>query len=141
MKRYLINGEFLVSILVIIVGSVFAVLASQFGIDIQPDYPGPKLFPYIACFGLIVCGFGMLVQAILKIRHSGGEKFLSRESWIKAGVLLGMLVVYAALMATVGFFISTPIVCYAMVTFFARQEKTTLVQRIVFSVVFTGMLF
>jgi len=141
MKRYFNNGEFLVSILLIAVGVVFAILTSGFGIDVKPDYPGPKLYPYIACFGLIVCGFGMLVQSIIKIHKTGGERFLKREQWIKLGVVLGILIVYAGLLATIGFFIATPLACFALVTYFAREEQTRLVQRILYALVFTGILY
>jgi putative tricarboxylic transport membrane protein len=141
MRRYLKNGDVLVSILITAIGLVFGVLASRFDIDIRPEYPGPKLFPYIACFGLVVCGLGMLSQAIGKVKAGEAKRYLSRESWTKAGVVLAMLIGYGVLLATLGFFIATPVATYAMVSYIAVGQRTKGLNRALFSVLFTAVLY
>ncbi len=141
MKRYLMNGELLVSILILAVGIMFAVMANQFGIEIEPDYPGPKLFPFIACFGLIVCGTGMFFQSLKKIREQRGERFFSVKSWVKLGITMVILVAYAILLHTLGYFLATPLASFALVTYFAHEEQIRLIQRILFSAVFTTVIY
>lgn len=141
MKKYWTNGEFLASVTVLLLGLVFALFTSRFRITMRPDYPGPRLFPYIACFGLIVCGLGMVGQAILKIHRGEGVRYQTREGWIKILVSLVILLGYIIALQFLGFVAATLIFSFIMVSYFSYGKKFALFKKILFSVILTAGIY
>ena len=128
-KRDQITGSVLIALEII-----FFILVSRFGKPITAAYPGPKLLPGIAAFGMVVCGLGILVNGC---RQKEADKAIMS----KAG-LLRMLVSFAALWVYIlglkylGFLIATPFLVYGLATYFAKASRadTQLWVRIVFAV-------
>ncbi|MDL2229430.1 tripartite tricarboxylate transporter TctB family protein [Treponema sp. OttesenSCG-928-L16] len=119
----------------VLAGIFFAVLISQFRIDIKPGYPGPKMFPLISVFGFIVCGTGIFLQSTFSKKEE--KKFLLKEGWIKVGISFGILILYVFIMKYLGYFITTPFVLFALCTFYSKGFVSKLIPRIIFSVLFT----
>ncbi len=119
----------------ILLGLFFGFLTSQFKKPLTPEYPGPKLMPYIAVIMLIVCGVGIFINGC---RQKDDEKgFLNKDGWVRVLVTFGVLVLYVLGLKYIGFLICTPIALYAITTYFAKASKieTKLWVRVVFSLV------
>ena len=130
-----IKRDQITGLALVVLGVIFGVMTSQFKKPFTPEYPGPKLMPYIAVFGLIVCGIGIFVNGC---RQQAEDKpFLGKVGWTRVIVTFGILVVYMVGLQFLGYLISTPFALYAIVTYFAGSSKieTKLWARIVFSVV------
>ncbi len=131
-----------IGLLLIFVGIFFAVLTHQLPKDITAEYPGPKLFPYIAVFGLIVCGTGIFVQGTLRKENSKELfKVLTKAGWIRCGLTFIVLVIYTLILKYIDFLIASPILIFVLTTMFAKGEKTKLLSRILFAVILTGIIY
>jgi putative tricarboxylic transport membrane protein len=125
--------------LLVIAGVVVTILVSQFSTPMTASYPGPKLMPLIAAFGLVVCGGGIFI--IGTIKKGEEEPFLLKEGWMKIAVTAILLIVYVLCMKYLGYLISTPILLFVLSTLFAKGNKASLKARIIFSVGFTIALY
>jgi hypothetical protein len=133
-KRDQITGAALV-----LLGLVVALLVSQFRIDIKPGYPGPKLFPLITVFGFVVCGTGIFVKSTI-----GGKDetvFLVKSGWIKVAAAIGILALYVFSMSYLGYIIVTPFAVFSLTSLFARGKKSALIFRVIFSLVFSFVVY
>ena len=123
----------------VLVGIFFGVMTSQFSMPLTAEYPGPKMLPTLAVFGLIVCGIGIFVQSTLK--NAKEKVFLGKDGWIRGGLTFGILVLYVLGLKYIGYMISTPILLYVLATLFAKGRYTRLVPRIVYSVSFSILVY
>ncbi|MCD8222026.1 MAG: tripartite tricarboxylate transporter TctB family protein [Clostridiales bacterium] len=125
----------------IIVGIIFGYLTSQFSKPFTPEYPGPKLLPAIAVFGLVVCGAGVFVNGC---RQKADDKLLvDLTGFIRIVITFVILCVYVLAMKYVGFLIASPIVLYILTTYFSKASNlpTKLWARIVFSIAVSLILY
>ena len=135
-KRDQITGLLLVAI-----GIFFAILTSRFSVPMTLAYPGPKMLPSIAEFGLIVCGAGIFVKGCLQ--KEADKPFVGKQGWINILVTFLILCVYVFLMKFFSFWIVTPFVTFALVTYFTRQSPftTKLWVRIVYALAVTAVIY
>lgn len=124
-------------ILLILAGIVFGAMAMQFNSTIDTSDPGPKLFPLIGCFGMVACGVGLLFQK----SEEKWPVFLEMDGWKKLGIQAAILMVYVFAIKWIGFLICTPVVLYIFTTMYDREKKTSIVKRVVYSVVVTGCVW
>lgn len=130
-----IKRDQITGLALVVLGIVFGVMTNNFKKPFTPEYPGPKLMPFIAVFGLVVCGLGVFINGC---RQKGEDKpFLGKVGWTRVLVSFVGLCVYVAGLKYLGFLISTPIALYGITTYFAGSSKieTKLWVRIVFAVV------
>ncbi len=125
----------------ILVGIVFAVLISQFKTPFTPEYPGPKLLPGIAVFGLIVCGAGVFVKGCLQ--KEADTPVLTGKGLIRVLITFAVLCLYILGMKFLGFLIVTPFIVFGITTYFAKASsvETKLWVRIVFSLAVTFVIW
>jgi hypothetical protein len=133
-KRDQVTGGVLV-----IIGVVVVCLVSQFSVDIRPDYPGPKVFPLISAFGFIICGAGIFIKSF--VQGGGEEVRLTKQGWVRIVFTLGILAIYVPALMTAGFLPATPVFLFIIVTVFAGDKKPKVSGRIIFSVVFTAVVY
>jgi len=103
-----IKRDQLTGIVLIAASAVVCWLVSGFEKPMQADYPGPKLFPLIAAFGLFSCGAGLFISSCIK---KGEEKpFLTLKGWGKVAGLFLLMVLYIFLMKYFGYLAVTPLI-------------------------------
>lgn len=133
-KRDQITGGF-----IFILGVIVYTLTTSFSKPLSMTYPGPRMLPTIAAFGFIICGTGIFLTSTFK--HSEEKAFMSKSGWLRIGLILTILAVYILSMKILGFLIITPICLYILVTLFSKGWKSSLIGRVVFSLVFTGIIY
>ncbi len=135
-KRDQITGASLV-----VIGLAFAYLISQFKTPFTAAYPGPKLLPGIAVFGLIVCGTGIFVNGCRQ--KEAGKALISRDGLIRIAVSFVVLCAYVLAMKYVGFLISSTVVLYVLTTYFSKASSlpTKPWARVLFSVAFSLIVY
>lgn len=134
-----IKRDQVVGVFLIVIGLIAGYLNSQLSIDMTFEYPGPKLFPYIGIFGLIVCGAGMFVESTKTKKPQ--DPFILKEGWIKLGKTFLVLVFYLVGLKYVGYLIATPFVLLILSTMFARDKSSKLSSRIIFSILATILVY
>lgn len=123
----------------VVAGIVFAAMTSRFSMPITMEYPGPKMMPTIAVFGLIVCGIGIFVQSLLSKAEE--KVFLGKEGWIRLAIGFVVLIVYVLGLMLVGYLISTPIFLFVAATMFSKEKPVKTLSKIIFSIVFSLMIY
>lgn len=127
----------IVGLIIFVVGVIFAVMTALITTPMTKGDPGPKLFPYIGSFGLIICGVGIFLQNMDK----SAKPFLEKEGWIKIGELFALFILYIIGMKYIGFLISTPIVLYIITALFAEKKKVSVLKKCIFSIVITASVY
>ena len=135
-KRDQISGLALV-----ILGIVLFILIGQFSKPLTAEYPGPRLMPGIAAFGLVVCGLGIFVKGCTQ--KTEDKVVITKAGLLRILISLAALWLYILGMRFLGFLIATPFLVYGLTTYFAKATKveTKLWVRIVFALVVTGVIW
>jgi hypothetical protein len=120
-------------------GILTAVLVSGFSMDLKPEYPGPKLFPLISVFGFIVCGSGLFIKSLMEKKDE--DPFLTKDGWKKIGLCLGVMALYIIALIIAGFILATPVFLFLFITIFAGNNKTKFLYRILYSVIFSLVIY
>lgn len=121
-----------------IFGILVTILATQIKIPANLSEPGPRLFPYIAGIGMTVCSLGMVFTA--KKQEARGP-FLTREGWIRLGVVAAALVFYYLALEYIGFLISTPVFTFAIILILSSGKKVGKIAAALAAVAATGTLY
>jgi len=79
---------------------------------------GPRMFPYIAGIGLIICGVGVTLQ-----KAEESKPYLTSEGWKRLMVMAGVVVLYAICLSILGFLIATPIILYISIRILGMNPK------------------
>ena len=104
-----------------ILGIVVFVLVNQFKKPMTAEYPGPKLMPTIAAFGLVVCGLGVFVNGCRK--KDADKVVLTKTGLLRVVISFAALWVYILGLQYLGFLIATPFLIYGLTTYFAKASK------------------
>ena len=122
-------------------GILVFVLIGQFSTPLTPEYPGPRLMPGIAAFGLVVCGLGVFAGGCRQ--KDEPQAPLTGEGLVRVLITFAILCLYILGMKYLGFLVVTPFLVYVLTTYFARKSKadTRLAARILFAVSVTAAIW
>ena len=135
-----VNRDQFTGALIVLLGILVFISISGYRVPFTATYPGPKALPGLAGIGFVICGAGIFLNGCRKAA-SDAKPFLSKEGWIRLAISLGMLILYVVGMNFLGFWIPTVLFCFACSTYYAVGYKTTLVQRLIFSVAVTVVMY
>lgn len=124
---------------IFVLGIIVYLITTTFKMPITGAYPGPRMLPTIAAFGFVVCGLGIFLTSTFK--HKEENIFMTKAGWLRIGLIIGILVLYIFSMVYLGFLIITPICTYVIVTLFAKGKESKTINRVTFSIVFTGIVY
>ena len=112
LKRDQLFGVFFVLLglaCLVIIGTIQPV------ISLDPNDAGPKFFPKLISFGLIIFCVGMVI-----LPDPDSEPYLTKKQWLRIAKYFGLLVLYLAGLQTVGFLIATPVCLFLMINMLAE---------------------
>lgn len=135
-KRDQVTGLALVAL-----GLFFLYLTLQFKKPFSPSYPGPRMMPFIAEFGLVVCGIGTFINGC---RQTAEDKvFLTPTGFVRFVVSFLALCLYIFAMKYLGFLIVTPFALFGITYYFAKASNIAVKIRtvVIFSVVVTAVIY
>ena len=136
-----IKRDQITGLALVILGIVLFVLIGQFKKPMTAEYPGPKLMPGIAAFGLVVCGLGIFVKGCMQ--KTADAVVIAKAGMLRIVITFAALCLYILGMKYLGFLIVTPFLVYGLTTYFAKSTgvETKLWVRIVFALVVTGVIW
>lgn len=136
-----IKRDQITGLVLMIAGIVFFAMIAQFKKPMTLEYPGPKLMPGIAAFGLVVCGLGIFVTGCMQ--KTADKVVLTKNGLLRVIISFVALCLYILGMKYLGFLICTPILVYGITTYFAKASgaQTRLWVRIVFAVAVTAVIW
>ena len=98
--------------------------------------PGPRLFPYLAAIGLVVCGAGIAAS------QTPDKKMLALEpkQWKKFIRLFLVLAAYLAGLKFLGFLITTPVMTVVLIWILKQEKKVHLLAACIYALLLTAVL-
>ena len=119
-------------------GLIVTLIATNIRMPANLREPGPRLFPYIAGMGMLVCGIGMVLTAK---KDAIQEPFLTKEGWKRLGVVAFTLVLYYFALEWIGFIISTPIFAFSIILILSGGKKINKIAAVVISILTMAVLY
>jgi len=134
-----ISSDKTAGLVLVLIGVLVAIVTSSLKITMKlsPGDPGPRLFPYIAGIGLIICGAGVLFSK----EHDKKMLILNKDQWLKFLFLLVVLACYQICLKIFGFLVSTPIMSCILVYILKKQDKVKKLSVVLFSVILTCVIY
>lgn len=120
MKR--LNKTYVSGAVCILFGIWILLQTGSISENLVSNEPGPRLFPYIAAIGIIVCS--VLTMLFDGPKESQGEQkpYLDKDGWKRLGLIFLLLLIFALGMEFIGF-LPTSIVMTAVFIITLKQEK------------------
>lgn len=114
MKKDHITG-----IVLIVLGLLVMVFIRQIPTASVNNDVGPRLFPYISSIGIIICGIGIAIQG----KKQEVKPYFTLEEWKRFATIFSIVVLYAILLITLGFLISTPFILYLTMRIMGQPKR------------------
>lgn len=138
-----LSRDKLLGVIVVLIAAFFALYTNSLGSTNYVGDPGPKMFPFIGCGIMAICGI------LLIVRPSKGTQgqFLTRDQLLHALLLFGIYVLYLVLLWIVGYTVTIPIILFiiSMMFSFVSDEKASMKKRIItnliYSIVISAVLY
>lgn len=103
---------------------IFILVTARYIFDPKlEDDVGPRLFPYIAGIGLLVCGAAIYARTGRKDEKA----YLSREGWMRLLLISGFMIFYTVGLLTAGFLISTPVALYVSMKMMGIKARSPVI--------------
>ena len=99
---------------------------------------GPKVFPYIAAIGLLLCSIGIFFH---KPHGKATKPFMDRAGWVRILKLSLLLALYPVMFIYLGFIVASIVLLFVMITMFDLEKEEPLWKRSLVSLVTTGALY
>jgi putative tricarboxylic transport membrane protein len=119
-------------------GLLVALLAGQIRMPVNSNEPGPRLFPCIAGFGMMLCGIGMMLTAP---KEENKKQFLTKTGWIKLLKMTVVLFLYYLGLQILGFIVSTFFFTIAIILLLADGKKVSKILAIIVAAVTTAVIY
>lgn len=118
------KGNLLTAALCIILGAVIIAVASGYptAADYGTGVPGPGLWPIVISILMLVCS-ALLIFNTMRMKPEENTKIeLKSSNQIRVYICMGILLVYVAVLETVGFIISTIVMQFIFMQWFAKKK-------------------
>jgi hypothetical protein len=129
----------IIGMIIFLLGVISLVLTMQIPSSELTQDPGPRLFPSLGSWMLVICGLGLIIQ-----NWSGNGKsapFFTRDGWKRIMLIGGIIILYAVALHFSGFLLSTPIMVYVLLKMLSGSKKISPVYGVVFSLLVTFTTF
>ena len=136
-----IKRDQITGLVLMIAGIVFFTLIGQFKKPMTLEYPGPRLMPGIAAFGLVVCGLGIFVNGCKQ--KEADKVVLTKTGLLRIVITFVALCLYILGMQYLGFLIVTPLLVFGLAVYFAKAShvEVKIWVCIVFAVAVTAIIW
>ncbi len=129
------KSEKITGVVILALGITMVILTSLIPVKTFSDDPGPRIFPYLGSFLLVISGLGILFTKSKKEKSVKDEPFLTKEGWKRAGIMTSLFIIFALALKFLGFLIATPVMLYLFYRQIAGPEKTRPVKGIIYSLI------
>jgi len=100
---------------------------------------GPRLFPYLAAGGLLLCAIGLVIKP--GADDDRQKAFLDRNGWIRVGKLAAVLIIFPLLFYYTGFIATSLVFLFMMIRMFDLDREVPIWKTAVVTVVITAILY
>ena len=102
-----INRTYIMGVLVLAAAAWIGWQTYQMPTRFVSNEPGPKLFPYLSAIGMGVCAILSMIFEAPKDAKEGKKIKITKQGWLRMGLLLAEFVLFALGMNWIGFWITS----------------------------------
>ena len=126
----------LLGIIVLLIAAFFAINTSKLGATNFEGDPGPKMFPYMGCIIIAICG---AILIVCPGKKQEGAPFLTREQFKSAALLFGIYVLFVLMLVYIGVLVTVPVILFIISFLFSKVSRpdASLGSRLVKSLIYT----
>ena len=130
----------IIGIILGLVSLLYLYMTSQLPVSRYSTAIGPRVFPYIAAGGLLLCAIGLVFKKETAREKSKGP-FLSREGWIRVLKLSVLLALFPLLFKFFGFLVAAVFLLYTMITLFDLEHGESFRKKAMVTLSVTAALY
>lgn len=126
------------NIIIASIFSAFAIFVIYMSLQLPPSkdgVPGPGTWPILISVIMLGAAITIIINAI---RKNDGELLLNTPNHIRVYITMGILVGYLVIMYYIGFFVSSVLMLYILITWFGEYK---LLVRIITSLVVVTIVY
>lgn len=98
---------------------------------------GPKLFPTIACCGMMICCIGKFLVS----KDKEAKPFINKRGWLNIAIVIVIFALYILGMKTFSYLLTTPVMLFVLVKLFGRGRQSKWWTIAIFSVGTTAVIY
>lgn len=134
------NKNRVIGIVLGLVSTYFLYMTSQLPISKYSTVIGPRVFPYIASGGLLLCAIGLFFKRETEEDKNKGP-FLTKEGWFRILKLCLLLASFPLLFTYLGFIVAAVVLLYIMITMFDIEKTEKIWKKAVTTASVTAVLY
>ncbi len=134
------NKNRVIGIVLTLVSLLFLILTSQLPTSRYSGMVGPKVFPYIASGGLLLCAVALFFKKETE-KEKGKGPFLDKAGWLRVLKLVILLAMFPVMFKYLGFIISALILLFIMISMFDLSKTESIWKKIFITVSVTVILY
>ena len=123
-----INKDRILGIIVLAISLLFAYYTTGIKETSYVGDPGPRLFPYIACFIIGISGLILIVRK----NQTNYKAYLTKEQWKRFWILFGIYVLNYLLLLLVGYKVAIPVTLALSCFLFSKGNGTAAWKKLVY---------
>ncbi len=117
------KGNYVISLILVIIAAVFFFLANDFPANIIENVPGPNFFPQVIAIGIIILVVIMVYENYHSTDNTPVLDFGSPELHRSIRTLI-VTIAYSTLLNIIGFLIMTPVCLFCLMMIMDKSKKT-----------------
>lgn len=103
--------------------------------------PGPRLFPYIAAVGIIICSVLSMIFDGPKDGQKEGKPFLTPDGWKRLGIIFGEIILFVAGMHFLGILLTGSIMMFVFILTLKGEKKINYPFAVLLSIGFSCLVY
>lgn len=134
------NKNRIIGIVLGFISILFLLMTKQLPTSKYSTVIGPRVFPYIASGGLLLCAVGLFFKKETEKEKAKGP-FLDKKGWFRVLKLCILLAAFPLMFKYLGFIIASFILLYIMISLFDLEKTEPVWKKISATVGVTGILY
>jgi len=122
------NKDRFLGIIMLAISLLFAYYTTGIKMTSYEGDPGPRLFPYIACFVIGLCGLILVVRK----NQTQYKTYLTKEQWKRFWVLFAIYVFNYLMLLWVGYKVAVPVTLTLSCFLFSKGNGTAAWKKLVY---------
>ena len=136
-----INRTYIMGVLVLAAAAWIGWQTHQMPTRFVSNEPGPKLFPYLSAIGMGVCAILSMIFDAPKDAREGKKLNITKQGWLRMGLLLVEFVLFALGMEWIGFWITSMVGTMAFFYTLKGEKKINIWVALILSVALGSLCY
>ena len=121
-----LNKTYATGILAILFAGWIVWQAGSISNKLVSNEPGPRMFPYIAAAGIVICAVLSMIFDGPKEAQQEKRPYLDKAGWVRLGIIFGEFILLALGMHFLGLLIAGSVMMFVFIMTLKRDKKVNI---------------